>query len=71
MCHSSDLEAELDSVSFDDERRPGPIHDIETFGLGNGDSEDFGLGTHLVIVVVNLAMGTSSSSRLVHGRVYK
>ena len=35
--HSSDLEAELDSVSCDDERRPGLRHDVDAFGLDNGD----------------------------------
>jgi hypothetical protein len=44
--HSSDPEAELDSM-YDDERRPGPRHDVDTFGLGDGDTLRLWVGDSL------------------------
>jgi hypothetical protein len=34
----SDTKAELDSVSCDDERRPGSRRDVDAFGLGDSDT---------------------------------
>ena len=36
--HLSDPKAELNGVSCDDERKPGSRHDVDAFGLGDGDT---------------------------------
>jgi hypothetical protein len=59
--HSCDPEAELDSVSCD-EHRPGQRHDVDAFGIGNGNTLDLWAGDSLGDCRGKLGNGINSSS---------